>query len=277
MDINYEKQTKFTRWIKELDKRFWCPDTRELIILFGFMSSGKTEFAYFTARSNAKDNKILFLSLELPEYDMKLRICRKKAWVGKYDFQQKNYTATQKEIMETTRKQLEQDKNVIIRSIEDKSLGNVDKTIREAYDEWCRMFIIDNLDKIWADGRDDENTRYQKITTHLQDFKNENDACIILIHHAKKPDSKWVAYKKSGIAGMRWSQKIMDNATQVFEIYRDLDPEEQDPLEKAKVEIVQIKDTFEWANGSKEIYFYKGNYYDEKGYKEAKYESSLPI
>jgi hypothetical protein len=44
------------------------------------MSAGKTEYAYFVARQNAElGNKTLYLSLELPEYDMKLRICRKKA------------------------------------------------------------------------------------------------------------------------------------------------------------------------------------------------------
>jgi len=85
--INYGNKTKFTWGIKSLDKRFGCPDIRELIVLFGFMSSGKTEFAYFAARANAKENKVLYLSLELPEYEMKLRICRKKAGVSKYDFQ----------------------------------------------------------------------------------------------------------------------------------------------------------------------------------------------
>lgn len=52
------------------------------------------------------------------------------------------------------------------------------------------MFVIDNLDKITAGDREDENTRYQRITSTLQDFKNENDACILLLHHAKKPDTR---------------------------------------------------------------------------------------
>lgn len=269
--INYDNQTKFTWGINTLDKRFWCPDKRELIVLFWFMSSGKTEFAYYTARANAKDNKILYLSLELPEYDMKLRICRKKAWVSKYDFQKKNYTDKQKEIMEQSWKELEAQENIIIYSPEHKTLTEIEKALRLAYDRWCRMFIIDNLDKILADGKEDENWRYQRITTFLQDFKNSMDACIILIHHAKKPDSKWISYKKAGIAGMRGSQKIMDNATQVFEIYRDLDPEDNDVLTKATVEIAQIKDTFEGANGIEKIYFHKGNYYDENWYKEQNY------
>jgi hypothetical protein len=47
---------------------------------------------------------------------------------------------------------------------------------------------------------------------------------------------------------MRGSQKIMDNATQVIEIYRDIDPDEEDKKTKARVELAQIKDTFEGAN-----------------------------
>lgn len=272
MEINYEKQTQFTWGIELADKKFWCPDIRELIVLFWYMSSWKTEFSYFVARANAsKGNKVLYLSLELPEYDMKLRIARKKAWVSKYDFQKKKYTEKQKQIMEETRKELKENKDVVIRSIESKTLKDIENILRQSYDEWCRMFIIDNLDKIRADWKDDENTRYQKITTFLQDFKNSCDASIILIHHAKKFDSKWIAYKRAWIGGMRWSQKIMDNATQVFEIYRELDPDNTDELEKAKVEIVQMKDTFEGANWFETIYFFKWDYYDEKGYKEAKY------
>lgn len=272
-NINYENQTQFTWGIKELDQRFGCPDKRELIILFGFMSSGKTEFSYFVARANSTKSKVLYLSLELPEYDMKLRICRKKAWVSKYAFQKKEYNEQQKNIMEDTWKWLEKQENILIRSIDDKTLWEVDHAIRTAYDEWCRMFIIDNLDKIRPDKWEDENSRYQRITTYLQDFKNTYDACFILIHHAKKADSKWVVYKRAWLGGMRGSQKIMDNATQVFEIYRDLDPDIEDDTERAKVEIIQMKDTFEWANGTKEIYFYKGDYYDKDKYNETKYEA----
>ena len=62
--------------------------------------------------------------------------------------------------------------------------------MRKAYDAGCRMFVIDNLDKIVSDNKEDENTRYQRITTQLQDFKNKNRVCVMLIHHAKKPDNR---------------------------------------------------------------------------------------
>lgn len=88
MGINYDNGTKYTRGLKKIDQRFGMPSKRELIILFGYMSSGKTEFAYFVARKNAAlGNKVLFISLELPEYDMKLRLARKRAGISKYAFQ----------------------------------------------------------------------------------------------------------------------------------------------------------------------------------------------
>lgn len=237
------------------------------------MSSGKTEMSYFTARANAKLwNKVLYISLELPEYDMKLRICRKRAWINKHNFQTGNYSEQQKTIMEENWKLINEEQNIKITCPEDKSLLGIEKEIRQWWDDWYRMFIVDNLDKITAIGTD-ENSRYQRITTFMQDFKNENDACIILIHHAKKPDAKGVIYKRAWLNGMRWSQKIMDNATQVFEIYRDLDPDIEDEFERAKVEIIQMKDTFEWANWVEEIYFYKSDYYDYESYKQKKYEA----
>jgi hypothetical protein len=118
--------------------------------------------------------------------------------------------------------------------------------MRHKYDEGYRMFVIDNLDKILAEDREDENKRYQRITSILQDFKNENHLCILLLHHAKKPETK-NPYKRAGIAGMRGSQKIMDNCTQVFEIYRDLDPEIPE-IDKPTVEIIQMKDSAEGNN-----------------------------
>ena len=96
------------------------------------MSSGKTEFAYFVARHNAKnDSKVLFISLELPEYDMKLRIARKKAGITKYDFQKNNYSTAQKEIMTTAFKEVDQARNLMINSPDDKSLGSILKIMRE--------------------------------------------------------------------------------------------------------------------------------------------------
>jgi RecA-family ATPase len=143
----------------------------------------------------------------------------------------------------------------------DKSLKTIIELMRSYYDEWYRMFIIDNLDKIRPNDREDENSRYQRVTTTLQDMKNESDMCIMLVHHAKK---QWSmnSYTRAWYTGMRWSQKIIDNSTQIFEVYRDLDPDSP-PERRSEVEIIQMKDSFEWNNGYETIYFNRWTYQED--------------
>lgn len=261
MEIQYSK-SPYTRWLDKLDKRFWKPDYRDLIILFGYMSSWKTEFTYFVARQNIVNwIKVCYISLELPEYDMKLRIARKSAGISKIDWQNQNFSEEQKLIMEAKFKELQWTEWLYITKPEICDLWHIEKTIREYYDKWCRMFVIDNLDKIvW---NENDNTRYQEISSSLQDMKNDIWICIILIHHAKKPMRKEMQYSPAGMSWLRWSQKILDNATQVIEIWRDLDPETEVPKLKALVQVHQYKDTFEWANGWTEVYFKKWDYVEE--------------
>ena len=109
----------------------------------------------------------------------------------------------------------------------------------------------------------------------MQDIKNESDLCILLIHHAKKAYSKDQQYSEAGAIWLRWSQKIIDNATQVFEIWRDLDPDREWD-DRYLTEIIQLKDTFEWANGREKIYFWKWEYVDKAQFQELKKEA-LPF
>jgi len=260
MEINYNK-SPYTRWLSKIDNKFGKPDLRDLIVLFWFMSSWKTELSYFMARRNVANwIKVCYMSLELPEYDMKLRIARKSAWVSKIDFQNWNYDDVQKAIMDTAFKQLNEQEWLYINKPEINNMQNIMRSLREHYDFWCRLFVIDNLDKINWDAND--NTRYQSISSELQDFKNENNCCVILIHHAKKPSSTSLAYSPAWMSWLRWSQKILDNATQVVEIYRDLDPDMPDE-DRRKVTLYQYKDTFEWANWFVDIYFNKWEYVEE--------------
>ncbi len=261
MEINY-KQTPFTRGLKKIDKALGKPDYRELIIFFWYYSSWKTEFTYFMARKNIKNwQKVCYMSLELPEYDMKLRIARKMAWIKKYDFQTWNYNETQKQIMETNFREIDNLTDLYIVKPKTNEISEIENIIRQYYDKWCRLFIIDNLDKIgW---NEIDNIRYQQISSTLQDLKNENNICIFLIHHAKKPWSKDRQYEPAGISWSRWSQKIIDNATQSIEIWRDLDPEQLDEKHKAKVYLYQYKDTMEGNNNVIDIYFNKWNYEEE--------------
>ena len=261
MEINYSV-SPYTRWLDSVNNALGKPDKRDLIVLFGYMSSWKTEFAYWMSRKNIDQwIKVCFISLELPEYDMKLRIARKTAWIKKIDFQNWSYSDYQKSLMDDTFQKLEILEDLIIIKPDTCDMWKIMRTMREQYDAGCRLFIVDNLDKISWDAND--NVRYQKISSDLQDFKNENNCCVILIHHAKKPMNKQETYSPAWMSGMRWSQKILDNATQVIEIWRDLDPDIPDN-EKNKVQLFQYKDTFEWANWVATIYFRKWWYHEQE-------------
>lgn len=259
IDYLEHARSDFTWWLESLNKRFGRPWKRDLITLFGYMSSWKTEFTYFVSRKNAEQgNKVCYISLELPEFDMKLRIARKRAWISKDDAQTGKYTEHQKEIVNKEMEKMNNLKNLYIFKPEDCGINGIEHTIRMFYDEWCRLFIIDNLDKIpW---NENDNVRQQEISSRLQDIKNELNICIILIHHAKKPFNSIQQYMPAWMVGLRGTQKILDNSTQVFEVYRDLDPENNNVQDKARVTLYQYKDTFEGANWCVDIYFNKWDY-----------------
>lgn len=259
IDYLESARSPFTWWVDSLNKRFGRPWKRDLITMFWYMSSWKTEFTYFVARKNAEiGNKVCYISLELPEFDMKLRIARKRAGISKDDAQTGNYSLNQKEIVNKEMEKMNNFEDLYIIKPEDCGIGWIEKTIHEYYDKWCRLFVIDNLDKIpW---NENDNVRQQEISSKLQDIKNEFNICIILIHHAKKPFNSQQQYMPAWMVWLRGSQKILDNSTQVFEVYRDLDPENEWDEIKARVTLYQYKDTFEGANGSVDIYFNKWDY-----------------
>jgi len=55
------------------------PTTKDLVMIAGYPSSGKTEFAYFMARKNSLKKKIIYFALELSEESMKNRMARNYA------------------------------------------------------------------------------------------------------------------------------------------------------------------------------------------------------
>lgn len=261
MWLRYWHKNNITWWLESLDRKFWKPSERELIITSWYSGIGKTEFTFFVARRNAEIwNKVLYLSLELPEYDMKHRICTSRAWVSKWEFQTGNFTDTQKEIMESEWNSLERLDNLFIVSPEEKSLKVIDTQIRLWYDRWIKLFFVDNLDKVYVDGTDNENSRYQKITSQLQDLKNELNICIIILHHNKKVFNKEQASMPWGLDGLRGSQKIIDNCTQFIEVFRDLDP--ACPEVHNITEIISWKDTQGWPHWLVRLKFEKGRFVD---------------
>lgn len=237
-------------------------ENRELVVFWGFSWIGKTEFMYFLWRKNAnKDNNVMYLNLELPANVMLERLAKNKAGITKYNYQIKNYTDIQ---IKEYEKELKRLKNIdplklnLYSFKENPDIRSICKTIRSGYDKWYRLFIIDNLGCIrWSSN---ENERFDVITRELQLLKNESNLSIILVHHLKKPlDSK--KYSPWWPWAFRGSQKVVDNSTQLIEIWRDLDPENIDENKK-EVKLLQYKDTIGGNQGYCSIWFEKWEYYE---------------
>jgi len=259
-DIDWTDINEYTRWIDWMPHwlgKFW---KRDLVVLAGYPSCWKTEFTFFLAKKNADIwNKTLYISLELKPQDLFTRIARKRAWVSKLNFQNKqNISNEQFDIIDKEYKWLQNQKNIKVLSY--KKSPNVNEIINtmEKYRKmWYDLFFIDNLWKIQWD--QNESIRFPIITSKLQDYKNDKNICIWLLHHLSKP-TKQNQYQPWWISWIRWSQKIIDNSSLIFELYRNLDPD--DPIEdKNKVDLILYKDTIDWAVWTVSLRFEKSNYF----------------
>jgi replicative DNA helicase len=258
-DIDWLDINEYTRWIDWMPNWLWKFNKRDLVVLAWYPSCWKTEFTYFIAKENAKIwIKTLYISLELKPEDMFIRIARKKAWVSKLDWQERKLTNEQFETIDLEYKKLQNIKDIQILSYEEApKVERIIETMDKYREMWFWLFFIDNLWKIvWEQN---EITRFWEITSKLQDYKNKHNICVWLLHHLSKPN-KQVQYKPWWASAIRWSQKIIDNASLVFELYRNLDPDEEDKDEKKITKLILLKDTMDWATWTVNLEFNKWDY-----------------
>ena len=261
-DIDYCVMQPFTRWLEHIDKYLGKPAYNDLIVLWWFAWIWKTEMAYFLARKNsALGNKTMFLSLELPKKDMIMRTVWKRHGFNKYKSQTTEISPElEKKMMDMTLDMMADDNIEIISPDGAWWIDEIERRIEEGNDMNFKIFIIDNLWKISWDAN--ENTRFEEISSRLQDIKNKHNICIILLHHLKKPTDKKDQYRIWGISWFRWSQKVIDNATQVIEIWRNKDPEMWVEINCTTL-LLQYKDTWFGNSWRAEFRFDKWEYVQE--------------
>lgn len=269
-----DRDTKnpYTRWIDWMPDRLWTFDKSDLMVLAGYPSCGKTEFTYFLARKNAdKWMKVLYLSLELTSRDMRVRLARKKVWVSKKQFQEKTFDEKTREKMIWHYNYFKDYKNIKVVSYpQAPNIESIENTIRNHKEEWFDLFIIDNLWKIAGD--ENENTRFGDITSKLQELKKELNTCIMLLHHLSKPP-RWNVNSPWWVGAIRWSQKVIDNSTLIFELFRNLDPDDYE--DKSKVDLLLYKDTMDWAVGEVSLKFDQWEYFIYEKKQNAKRKSEI--
>lgn len=270
MSIDHERKTPYTRWLDKLDTRLSRPDLQELITIYAGAWTGKTEFTHFVARANAdKWIPVCYISLEMPWDQLALRYAVKRAWIKQYiDYQDKKYTTQQWELIEQYYKEFKEYKNISLVGEEKEYtlydlIGNMwygEWLMGEYYAKWYKVFVIDNLWKIYSDKP--EWDAQGSITSALQKWKNLYPTCVFLVHHTGK--------SKGWEANMRGSQKIMDNSTKVIKLEREMGDTDAEAIDKARLTIKQEKNSIRWEYVETDCYFDRWVYAEEFVWSERK-------
>lgn len=256
-DIDFTTVTPFTRWLPVLDEIFGRFSLNQFIVTIGESQSWKTEFTFFQARQNAKLwYKVCYIGLEMTKKNMILRICQKRAWVTKKEWDNKTISQTQKDIMREKYNELWDYPNLDIVYIAKPTIEDIKTTIKEKQKEWYELFYIDNMWFIVWDVQEIELTAF--ISRELKELTNTQPISINLLHHFNKGNSKdriWPRW----MASIRSSGKIENDADYVVQIWRDLD--DDIPQEERKVVGVYLqKDRVRWDPSNCKIEFDRWDY-----------------
>lgn len=206
--------TYYSRWNKVLDAMIWFNEDHDLIVIHWKYNSWKTTFSTNMANTAwEKGIKSVLFTLEMNKEKLKKAQAIWRVWLTKPEIQEKRYTDEQLQKMKDIYNNY--DKNFLLvwewQSVDISDLCN---NIRKLYEEWYKLFIIDNLRKInvpWA--KTDNQVDIAKMQA-LQSLKNELPICIVLIHH----DNKWWTW-------FSWTQVIWDLADTIVHVTKKLDPD----------------------------------------------------
>lgn len=260
IEIDFKHKLPFTWGLKQLDRKFGRYDINRFNVIIGESWSGKTEYTFFQARENAKTNKVLYLSLEMMPKNLMIRYAMKRAWVTQIQRSDKSLSMNQQQLMKDYILEVQSIKNLKILGMENPSMLDIIKTVQEYYAKWYTLFYIDNMWFIYGQGEEIESTK--EISRQMKALTNQLPISINLIHHLRKWTTK---ERKSarGLADIRSSGKIENDADNVLQIRRNLTEEEMTPEERSEVMAILHKDRDFWQPASGKIWFYTGKYHGD--------------
>lgn len=248
-----KKRRSYTRGIRQMDDLFGKVADNDLVIVSAGTNQWKTTFVNYMANANgSQGKKVAYMTIELNPMIIKERYAFSCLWISKDDYNAGNYTEKQKEAMVRIINNYEKSFD-LIGFDKAPSIDQLCEMILAMKEKWYSLFIIDNLWNINAKGN--ELDQQKEITDKLQNLKNNNDLCIILIHHNNKVKKNEDARNHS-LANIRWNQKIADNANIVVEISRHYD----DVTGISNTKITQHKDTMWWVSDHVYLEYKSGNF-----------------
>lgn len=249
----------YTWGTQHLDSSIWALKKHEVVCLAGVASSGKTAYAFFLAKENAKlGHKVCYVVLEMSAQEILERAAADAAEYTIEEDRLEKFPAHKKKIFDDKLAELKGIEGLTMLDMGGVSVEEVLGGVLAAGD--FDMVFIDNFDRI-GKTKGIENayeTDNHKITTLLT-FTKEHQIPICLVHHinSKKPQRDG-GY---GLSDLRGSGKITDECNTVFFLSRDT-REDATVEDKEKFFIQAKKHRRKGQLVSTCINFKEGDFYD---------------
>jgi len=241
-------------------------------------NSGKTTYTFDIACKNALlGHKVLYLSLEMGENELKESFARKYAGITVKEEYYYEIPPGKQNAFERKMNEINSIQNLFFRGMR-RGSGKSWEDILDVINEFTELdlIFIDNLDLISGRNGENELVRQKRITETLMGFTKEYEIPVILIHHHRKKIG--TTKKDHGSDELSGSGKIGDGADYIFKIERCVEPDAPYPL-KYETKITQQKGRGYDDVGKKAIYFISGTFVDRppldyKTYNDSLYETA---
>lgn len=213
--VNIElPKLEFTRWDNGIDNKIGKLHRGSFVILTWETWAWKTTFSTFMARHN-KDS--VYYVLEDKKENIIKRYALKYAGITKEELNWGRISDSKIRLFNQAVKDYNKMPVNMIDVWHSINIESLVSSIKEQEKKWVGLFFIDNMGKITADGTTEaEQTKY--ISSELLRLCNEDNICIILIHHYRKKANQ---LDSRGVESLRGSQKLSDDATMIVSYERD--------------------------------------------------------
>lgn len=249
---------RYTWGTREMDIAFAIIKRTNFIVLAAKRSSGKTTLAFDMACKNAMlGHKVLFISLEMDEEDIKDDFGRKYAGITveeelDYKIPEGKQIAYQKKIAE-----INSLSNLSIKGVRRGGGASWDSILEIiSFHDELDLIYIDNLDLIEAIDKENDLDRQKRIVKNIMGFTSSRKIPIILIHHYRKSFGK-----DRGMDEMAGSGKIGDGADRVVKVTRN--QKEGAPYPEKYRSTVYLQKGRGYPESFKEVYFIQGTFVDK--------------
>jgi len=259
VEIKNDYKLRYTWGTRCVDTKFAIIKRTDFIIIGAKRSSGKTTYTFDMACKNALlGHKVLYISLEMEEMDIKEDFARKRAGITVEEELDYKIPEDKKVRFQEKLDEFNRIENLYFAGI--RRGGNADwnglMAVVAQYKELDLIFI-DNLDLIEGFTGENDNDRQKRIVKNILNFTSEKKVPIVLLHHYRKSGS---SNNDKGMDELSGSGKISDGADRVVKIERNQDVNAEYPLK------YESRLTLQKARGYSEafakIHFLDGTFID---------------